>query len=452
MGQCLGCGHWNTLVESVIGPTAAAGPANAVNSSKARTAIDPERHAVPLVALAEQKVEPIPTGITEFDRVLGSGLVAGSITVVGGEPGVGKSTLLTQVVAQWPKNIGPALTISAEESPQQVSARFSRLALDTSDVHVGGECDINSILADIERLKPALVVVDSIQTVYDPELSSAPGSVSQVRQCAHRLALAARESRAAVILVGQVTKDGSLAGPRVLEHLVDTVLAFDGERELGLRILRALKHRFGPTGELGVFEMTGAGLAGVEDPSQRMLADRLRGVAGSAVAVTLEGRRAVLLEVQALSMDVQAPVARRASQGFDQKRFAMLLAVLTKHVGMNMSTRDVYLSVVGGLSINEPGADLAVCAAIVSSTRERPIPSDVVLFGEVGLGGELRSVSSVERRLAEASRLGFTAAIIPKSDENAKADIDLYPAETLSEAFAQIRAVIENGSSTVPDR
>lgn len=446
MGQCLGCGAWNSLVESLIGPNAPAGPQSAATSSKARTKIDHSRSAVPLSELAEIETAPLPTHITEFDRVLGGGLVPGSITVVGGEPGVGKSTLLTQVVAHWPKNNTPALTISAEESPQQVSARFTRLELSTDNVHVGGECDINSVLSDIEKIKPGLVVVDSIQTVFDPELSSAPGSVSQVRQCAHRLALAARESHAAIVLVGQVTKDGSLAGPRVLEHLVDTVLAFDGERELGLRVLRALKHRFGATGELGVFEMTGTGLAGVEDPSQRMLADRLRGVAGSAVAVTLEGRRAVLLEVQALSMDSGAPVARRATQGYDQKRFSMLLAVLSKHVGMNMGPRDVYLSVVGGLSINEPGADLAVAAAIVSSTRERPIPSDLVLIGEIGLGGELRSASSVERRLAEASRLGFTSAIIPKSDANAQADIALYPAETLSDAFAQIRAVAQENA------
>lgn len=445
MGQCLGCGQWNTLIESVIGPAATVGPATAATSAKPRTVTDPSRHAVLLEELTDLQTEPTPTGISEFDRVLGGGLVAGSITVVGGEPGVGKSTLLTQVISSWPKSRGAALAVSAEESPQQVSARFTRLELDTTEVHVGGECDINSVLADIERIEPGLVVVDSIQTVFDPELSSAPGSVSQVRQCAHRLALAARQYNTAIILVGQVTKDGSLAGPRVLEHLVDTVLAFDGERELGLRILRALKHRFGPTGELGVFEMTGVGLAGVQDPSKRMLADRLRGVSGSAVAVTLEGRRAVLLEVQALSMDVQAPVARRATQGFDQKRFSMLLAVLSKHVGMNMGPRDVYLSVVGGLSIGEPGADLAVCAAIVSSTRERPIPHDLVLIGEVGLGGELRSVSSVERRLSEAARLGFKSAIIPKSDANAKAEIALYPAETLSEAFAQIRTVIENG-------
>lgn len=416
LGRCNGCGHWNTLVESVIGGDAPspASPA-AVPSST-------HRAAVPLADLDERACIPLATGIDEFDRVLGGGLVSGSITLLGGEPGVGKSTLLSQVSAAWAGHHGSVLSVSAEESPQQVSARFQRLDLDGDGVHVGGDCNINGVLSDLAELRPSLAIVDSIQTVFDPELSSAPGSVAQVRQCSHRLAVAAREYNCAIVLVGQVTKDGSLAGPRVLEHLVDTVLAFDGERELGLRVLRALKHRFGPTGELGVFEMTGQGLATVEDPSGRMLGDRMIDVPGSAIAVTIEGRRAMVLEMQGLVVP-GAPNPRRSAQGYDQKRLAMLLAVIDKQTNQGVGLNDVYLSVVGGLRVSEPGADLAACAAIVSSAIDRPLPPHVVAIGEVGLAGELRSASGIERRVNEAARLGFNKAVVPRTDANIEAAI-----------------------------
>lgn len=429
LGRCNGCGNWNTLVESLIGGDAPA----AVSATAAPGA----RHqpAVPLGELDETACSPMATGIEEFDRVLGGGLVAGSITLVGGEPGVGKSTLLSQVTAAWADKYGVALSISAEESPQQVSGRFRRLGLGGEGVHVGGDCNINGVLADLALLRPKLAIVDSIQTVFDPELSSAPGSVAQVRQCSHRLAVAAREYGCAIVLVGQVTKDGALAGPRVLEHLVDTVLAFDGEREMGLRVLRALKHRFGPTGELGVFEMTGQGLVTVDDPSGRMLVDRLIDVAGSAVAVTIEGRRAVVLEMQGLTVPTQAPNPRRSAQGYDQKRLAMLLAVLDKQMGLGIGMADVYLSVVGGLRVNEPGSDLAACAALVSSFLEDPLPGDVVAIGEVGLAGELRSASAVERRLHEAARLGFRRAVVPRSDAEIDAPIEVVGAADLVAAL-----------------
>lgn len=434
MGRCNGCGHWNTLVESVIGGESPSGPTALVTPSATH------RPAVPLADLDQSRTQPLATGIVEFDRVLGGGLVPGSITLVGGEPGVGKSTLLSQVAAAWASHHSPALSVSAEESPQQVSARFTRLGLSGKDVHVGGDCNINGVLADLAELRPGMAVVDSIQTVFDPELSSAPGSVAQVRQCAHRLALAAREYDCAIVLVGQVTKDGSLAGPRVLEHLVDSVLSFDGERELGLRVMRALKNRFGPTGELGVFEMTGGGLVTVDDPSGRMLVDRQTDIAGSAVAVTIEGRRAVVLEVQGLVVKATAPAPRRSATGFDQKRMSMLLAVLDRRLSLGVSPLDVYMSVVGGLKINEPAADLAVCAAIASSALDVAIGADVVAIGEVGLAGELRSAAAIDRRLAEAARLGFRRAIVPASDANIKIDapIHIVGVESVIDAFATL--------------
>jgi len=437
VGRCGGCGNWNTLVESIIGGEAPGLEANHPRHT-AQKHVANHRPAVPLAELDDRACEPLATGIAEFDRVLGGGLVAGSITLVGGAPGVGKSTLLTQVAAAWAQKHSPVLSVSAEESPQQVSGRFSRLGLSGERVHVGGDCNINGVLADMASLRPGLTVIDSIQTVFDPDLSSAPGSVAQVRQCAHRLAIAAREYNCAVVLVGQVTKDGSLAGPRVLEHLVDSVLSFDGERELGLRVLRALKHRFGATGELGVFEMTGKGLATVDDPSGRMLCDRQVDTAGSAVAVTVEGRRAVVLEVQGLLIGSDVPNPRRSATGFDQKRMTMLLAVMQKQLQLSFSKHDAYLSVVGGLKISEPGADVAVCAALTSSMRDITIAHDTIAIGEVGLAGELRSVGGTDRRLAEAARLGFKRAVVPASDAGLRAPLEIIGAATLREALTSL--------------
>jgi len=439
MGRCNGCGKWNTLVESVIGGAGSDPMGGAANLLGAAGPV-PASHqpAVPLAEIDQRACTPLATGVTEFDRVMGGGLVPGSITLVGGEPGVGKSTLLSQVTASWAQRYESALSVSAEESPQQVSARFARLELEPAGVHVGGDTNINGVLADVAELQPGMVVVDSIQTVFDPELSSAPGSVAQVRHCAHRLAVAARQHGCAIVLVGQVTKDGSLAGPRVLEHLVDSVLSFDGERELGLRVLRALKHRFGPTGEVGVFEMTGQGLIGVDDPSGRMLVDRQAEVPGSAVAVTIEGRRAVVLEVQSLVAETTLPTPRRAAHGFDQKRLSMLLAVLGQRLGLKVGKNDVYLSVVGGLRISEPGADLAVCAAIASSAVNLALPDDVIALGEVGLAGELRSAPAIDRRLAEAARMGFKQAIVPLSDAGIESSLQVRGVSTLGEGLVAL--------------
>jgi DNA repair protein RadA/Sms len=415
VGRCGGCGNWNTLVESVIG-----GGAPGLGAAPVEKHVANHRPAVPLAELDERACVLFPTGVVEFDRVLGGGLVAGSITLVGGEPGVGKSTLLTQVTASWAAQHSSALL---------VSGRFARLGLAGNGVHVGGDCNINGVLADIAELRPGLAIIDSIQTVFDPDSSSAPGSVAQVRQCAHRLAIAAREYNCAVVLVGHVTKDGSLAGPRVLEHLVDSVLSFDGEREVGLRVLRALKHRFGATG---------SGLVTVDDPSGRMLGDRQTDAAGSAVAVTIEGRRAVVLEVQGLLIGSEIPNPRRSATGFDQKRMAMLLAVMQKQLGLSFAKHDAYLSVVGGLKIGEPGSDVAVCAALTSSLRDIAIPDDIIAIGEVGLAGELRSVAGLELRLAEAARLGFRRAVIPATDQDIDAPLEIIGAPNLFLALAQL--------------
>lgn len=438
MGQCPGCGHWNTMIEAVIGsdPALPNGGLGTGVRTAGQAGLD---RAVPLAEIDQRACSPLATGVDEFDRVLGGGLVPGSISLVGGEPGVGKSTLLTQVSAAWAARHGSVLSVSAEESPQQVSRRFARLGLPGDHVHVGGDCNLESILDDIAHLRPRMAVVDSIQTVFDPSVGSAPGSVAQVRQCAHRLAVTARETDCAIVLVGQVTKDGSLAGPRVLEHLVDSVLAFEGERELGLRVLRALKHRFGPTGELGVFEMTGNGLVTVQDPSGRMMVDRLCEVPGSAVAVTVEGRRPVVLEVQGLAIDGRAPSPRRSTQGFDPKRLSMILAVLDSRVGLKVSGQDVYLSVVGGLKVGEPGADLAVAAAVASSFLDRSLLPDIVVIGEIGLAGELRSAATIERRLTEAHRLGFRGAVVPASDASVDSPIPVKGAATVADALMLLR-------------
>lgn len=358
---------------------------------------------------------PVPTGIDELDRVLGGGLVPGSVTLVGGEPGIGKSTLLLQALASMAARGRRALLVSAEESGQQVGRRAARLGLDHHDLWLVAETTLAGVAAAVESVKPKVMVVDSIQTIWDPELESTPGSVSQVRGCAHALATLARHTGVAVLLVGHVTKDGALAGPRVLEHLVDTVVSFDGDRHHALRLLRAVKHRFGPTGELGVFEMTEDGLAGVPDPSGLFLGDRLPGTPGSVVYPAMEGYRPLLVEIQGLVEKSNLPAPRRSVTGLDANRLALLLAVLSRQADIRLGDQDVYLSAVGGVKITEPGADLAVCLALASASSGRPVPADLVAVGEIGLGGELRQVSHTLRRLAEASRLGFTRAVVPAS-------------------------------------
>jgi DNA repair protein RadA/Sms len=366
--------------------------------------------------------------------VLGDGLVPGSVTLLGGEPGIGKSTLLLQLLAVWP---GRTLYVSAEESAQQVRLRAERLGAVHPNLWLLAETSLPHIIAAIDEVQPTLVVIDSIQTVADPELGSSPGSVVQVRGCAGRLVHEAKTRGVPMVLVGHVTKEGGLAGPRTLEHVVDVVLSFEGDRHHALRLLRAVKNRFGPTNELGLFEMVGDGLVGVPDASSLFLTDRRTGVPGSAVLPTLEGQRPLLVEVQALTNTTSnnAP-PRRSAQGIDPGRLALLLAVLERRARIRTNTVEVFASAVGGVRLGEPGADLAVCLALVSAITNQPLAPDLVVFGEVGLAGEVRQVSHATRRLTEAARLGFRAAIVPANSPNGVDGITLLRVSTIGEALA----------------
>ncbi|HEY3485819.1 MAG TPA: DNA repair protein RadA [Ilumatobacteraceae bacterium] len=424
VGQCVGCGEWNSLVEEVVAsplPVAAGPPGQRTSTPMQIGAVD--------TAVGR----PRPTGIGELDRVLGGGLVPGSVTLLGGEPGIGKSTLLLQLLAWWP---GPTLYVSAEESAQQVRLRADRLRAVRPGLWLLAETSLPDIVTAIDEVQPELVVVDSIQTVEDPSLGSPPGGVVQVRGCAHRLVVEAKRRGLPVIMVGHVTKDGGLAGPRVLEHIVDTVLAFEGDRHHALRMLRATKHRFGPTDELGLFEMVGTGLVGVPDPSTLFLADRRTGVPGSVVVPTLEGQRPLVVEVQALTSKVSTQVPpRRTAQGIDSGRLALLLAVLDKRARIATGEHDVYASTVGGVRLTEPGLDLGICLALVGAIHDLPVPADMVAFGEVGLGGEVRQVAHASRRLAEAARLGFTRALVPTNSPHSDA-LRAIRVATVPEALA----------------
>ncbi|MDJ0767993.1 MAG: DNA repair protein RadA [Ilumatobacter sp.] len=419
-GQCTSCGEWNTLVEEfATDPLPVIAPA--LSAPQPIGDVDPHTSA------------PVPTGLDELDRVLGGGLVAGSVTLLGGEPGIGKSTLLLQLLAE---RAGRALYVTAEESAQQVRQRAERLGAVRPELLLQAETALPHITAAVADTAPGIVVVDSIQTVHDPALGSPPGSVVQVRGCAQQLVQIAKQRNVPIVLVGHVTKEGSLAGPRVLEHVVDTVLAFEGERHHALRLLRASKHRFGPTNELGLFEMAGHGLIGVPDPSELFLGDRRTGVPGSAIVPTVEGQRPLVIEVQALTTPAPPNVpARRTTQGVDTNRLALLLAVLQQRARVDVRAHDVYASTVGGVRLAAPGLDLGVCLSVVSAVNDRPLPADLVAFGEVGLGGEVRQVAHAPRRAAEAARLGFRRAIVPRSSPDADG-LHLVRVATIAEALA----------------
>jgi DNA repair protein RadA/Sms len=426
VGQCSGCGAWNSLVEEV--DVAPAPPDTSV-------ALAPGVLPVQIGDVAVDLGRPLPTGIGELDRVLGGGIVRGSVTVLGGEPGIGKSTLLLQLLTWWP---GTTLYVCAEESAHQVRQRAERLGAIRPDLWLLAETSMPHIVSAIDHVRPDLVVIDSIQTVADPALGSPPGSVVQVRACAHRLVAEAKQRDVPVMMVGHVTKDGTLAGPRVLEHVVDTVLAFEGDRHHALRMLRATKHRFGPTNELGLFEMAGGGLMGVPDPSTVFLADRRKGVPGSAVVSTMEGQRPIVVEVQALTNAAPPNIpARRTTQGVDAGRLALLLAVIHRRGRLPTGDHDVYASTVGGVRLVEPGLDLGVCMAVVSALTDRPLPANLVVFGEVGLGGELRQVGHAPRRLTEAARLGFTRAVVPARSPDSM-EIRTDRVHTLAEALGAV--------------
>ena len=424
VGRCPSCAEWNTLIEELDVPTSVGGSLG-----------PPADRAVPIADVNADEWHPRSTGLSEVDRVLSGGLVPGSVTLLGGEPGIGKSTLLLQVASAVAKAGATALYVSAEESKQQVRLRAQRLGTLAPRLYLASETSLPHLVTHLDEVQPDLMVVDSIQTVYEPGLSSAPGSVAQVRECAARLVQQAKARGVATVLVGHVTKDGGLAGPRVLEHVVDTVLAFEGDRHHALRLLRASKHRFGSTDELGLFEMTEAGLEPVPDASGLFLADRRTGVSGSIVVPTIEGHRPLLVEIQALVVKSSLPAPRRSAQGLDSGRLPLLLAVLDRRAGIKLDGDDVYALAVGGVRVHEPGADLGIALAVASAKTDQAMPPFLVACGEIGLGGELRQVSQGQRRLAEAARLGYTYAIVPRLAPEPPPGITALRAADLDEAI-----------------
>jgi DNA repair protein RadA/Sms len=420
LGRCPGCGAFGTLVEELHGSDGRP-PAGAPRA--------PERLGDVEVAEAAR----LTTGVAELDRVLGGGLVPASLVLVGGEPGVGKSTLLLSALGAVARSGRQALLVTGEESVAQVRLRADRLG-GADDVSILAETELESVCATLERERPAVCVIDSVQTLYAAELGSAPGSVAQVREAASRLLRVAKQSGVATILVGHVTKDGAVAGPRVLEHLVDCVLQFEGDRYHAHRVLRAVKNRFGSTNELGVFEMTSSGLVGVPDPSTLFGATRA-GEVGAAVAVALEGTRPILLEIQALVSRTDLAMPRRVGTGVDPKRLAMIVAVLARHAGVPLGSADVFVNVAGGVRIDEPGADLAVALAIASAARGAPVKDGVASFGELGLTGRLRAAAQAERRLEECAKLGVTMALVPDGTAARTRGPRLVAAETLRDAL-----------------
>lgn len=404
-GQCPSCHAWNTLVETV--------PETVTQSRFASLA--PTAQLQKLADVEAQDVSRQQTGIAEFDRVLGGGLVAGGVVLIGGDPGIGKSTLLLQTVCKVSQAL-KSFYISGEESAQQIAMRAQRLGLDASQVDVLAEINLEKISQVLQQHKPDVVVIDSIQTVYSEALQSAPGSVAQVRECSAQLTRIAKQLGISMILVGHVTKEGSLAGPRVLEHIVDSVLYFEGDQNSSFRLIRAFKNRFGAVNELGVFAMTEKGLREVSNPSALFLSHHEAPVPGSCITVTQEGTRPLLVEIQALVDTAHAPNPKRLCVGLEQNRLAMLLAVLHRHAGVACYDQDVFINAVGGVKISEPAVDLAVLLAIVSSLKNKPLPNKLIVFGEVGLAGEVRPVQRGQERLKEAAKLGFTHAIISKAN------------------------------------
>jgi DNA repair protein RadA/Sms len=431
-GQCPHCSAWNTLVETL--PEAA-------GSGQHRYALAGETGRLQRLSEVQPREEPrIPTGSEEFDRVLGGGLVPGGVVLIGGDPGIGKSTLLLQALAHLAGRY-PAVYVSGEESAEQVALRAQRLQVDSGRLQLLPEIGLEKILAALRQAAPRIAVIDSIQTLYSESLQSAPGSVAQVRECAAQLTRFAKQSGISLVLVGHVTKDGSLAGPRVLEHIVDTVLYFEGDTHSSFRLVRAFKNRYGAVNELGVFAMTDRGLKGVSNPSAIFLSQHEQQVSGSCVLVTQEGTRPRLVEIQALVDPAHSPSPRRLSVGLEQNRLAMLLAVLHRHAGLVCFDQDVFVNAVGGVKIAEPAADLAVLLAIVSSLRDRPLPGKLVVFGEVGLAGEIRPAPRGQERLKEAAKLGFEVAFVPKANAPRQpiAGIRVVALDRIEQAIERLR-------------
>ena len=440
LGRCADCGAWNSLVEERPVPVGA-GAGAAAGAAAERYALaatsGPRLYAEIDTVVAER----LSTGIGEFDRVLGGGVVPGSLVLIGGEPGIGKSTLLLQAAAHFAHAIGPVLYSSGEESEHQIKSRGQRLGVAAAPLYLLAETCLERILEEIARLRPRFVIVDSVQTVFSLKFQSAPGSVGQVREAATQLLFAAKGQNIPTFLVGHVTKDGSLAGPKVLEHIVDTVLYFEGEKHHSHRVVRAVKNRFGAISELGVFEMTGQGLRAVPNPSQLFLAERPANAPGSAVLCCVEGSRPLLVEVQALVSTSSYGNARRMASGLDQNRLSLLLAVLEKRAGLNLMAEDVFVNVAGGMSIEEPAADLAVVAAVASSVRNRPIKPGTAVFGEVGLAGEVRGTTQASLRVREAAQMGFNRVVMPEANvvpAEAPRGCELVGIKSVAEALDQM--------------
>jgi len=436
-GQCPHCQAWNTLAEQAAATSAAPAAAHRYAPFSGATG--------GLQALADirpRETERMATGIDEFDRVLGGGLVPGGVVLIGGDPGIGKSTLLLQALTAMVRT-QRALYVSGEESAEQIALRAQRLQLEPGTLQLLPEISLERILSVLREAQAQLIVIDSIQTLYSDSLSSAPGSVGQVRECAAQLTRYAKQSGASLILVGHVTKDGALAGPRVLEHIVDTVLYFEGDTHSAYRLVRAIKNRFGAVNELGVFGMTDRGLKGVSNPSALFLSRHEAEVSGACILVTQEGTRPLLVEVQALVDGAHSPSPRRLSVGLDQNRLAMLLAVLHRHAGIVCADQDVFVNAVGGVRIAEPAADLAVLLAIVSSLRDRPLPKGLAVFGEIGLAGEIRPAPRGQERLREAQKLGFTRALIPRANAPRQPipGLEVIAADRLDQALEALRHI-----------
>jgi DNA repair protein RadA/Sms len=438
LGQCPHCRAWNTLTETLAEPAAARnrygqGHGHALNAAQP---------VAPLSSIEASEVARAASGIEELDRVLGGGIVEGGVVLIGGDPGIGKSTLLLQALDALQHAGLPTLYVTGEESGAQVALRSRRLGLEHSQVQVLAETQLEKILATVEAVQPAVAVIDSIQTIYSDQLASAPGSVAQVRECAAHLTRAAKCTGVAMVLVGHVTKEGALAGPRVLEHMVDTVLYFEGDTHSNFRLVRAIKNRFGAVNEIGVFAMTERGLRGVSNPSAIFLSQHSEPVPGSCVLVTLEGTRPMLVEIQAL-VDGGGPTPRRLSVGLERDRLAMLLAVLHRHAGVACADQDVFVNAVGGVRISEPAADLAVMLSITSSLRSRALPKGFIAFGEVGLAGEVRPAPRGQERLREAAKLGFTVAVIPKANAPRQPieGLEIHAVERIEEAMSVVRGL-----------
>ena len=409
LGKCPGCGEWNTFVEEPAERKTAGGNSFGFSAGVETRAAKP----VKIDEIAYEKGVRDSSGIGELDRVMGGGIVRGSLVLVAGDPGIGKSTLMLMISGHLSQNSGTVLYVSGEESESQIKMRAERLGVRGERLYIYSETSVDSIVTQIEALKPAYVVLDSIQTLEDSAITSAPGSVSQVREITGRFLRIAKVLNITVFIVGHVTKEGSIAGPRVLEHMVDTVLYFEGERHLSYRILRAVKNRFGSTNEIGVFEMRESGLVEVENPSSAMLEGRPEDASGSAVTAAMEGTRPMMLELQALISKSSLNIPRRMCAGLDYNRVSLLIAVLEKRAGYRLSDCDAFINVVGGIKLNEPAADLAICAAIMSSFRNIPLPARAVFIGELGLTGEVRAVSHIDKRVSEALRLGFDRIYLP---------------------------------------